>query len=137
MIAVWVTEPRHVHGPYTQTMPRHIYAGFALFLVGFIAIPLALWLVDRGQRQPRELRWRLILVLVAALAFATGAVGVGVAVHPDRAGSYTERRNSTLNRYGLAALAVLLVTGVATIRAFPRRPAGATTIPAPQAHPDL
>lgn len=136
MIVVWVTEPRHVDGPYTQTMARHIYAGWALFLLGLVAIPLVYWLLDRGQRQPRELRWRLILVLGAALAFAIGAVGVGVAVHPDHTGSYTERRNSTLNRYGLAALAVLLVTGVGSIRAFPRRAAGATTIPTPQAHPD-
>jgi hypothetical protein len=136
MVAVWRTAPRHVAGPYTQTMARHIYAGWALFALGLFAIPLVYWLLDRGQQQPRELRWRLILVLGAGLAFAIGAVGVGVAVHPDRTASYTERRDSTLNRYGLAALVVLLGTGVATIRAFPRRPAGATTIPAPQARSD-
>jgi hypothetical protein len=136
MIAVWVTDPRHVAGPYTQTMARHIYAGWTLFLLGLFASPLVFWLLDRRQRQPRELRWRLILVLGALLAFAIGGVGIGIAVHPDRTGSYTERRDSTLNRYGLAALAVLLVTGVATIRAFPRSAAGVTTSPAPQARPD-
>jgi hypothetical protein len=136
MIAVWVTEPRHVDGPYTQTVARHIYAGCALFLLGLFAIPLVYWLLDPRQRQPRELRWRLILVLGAALAFAVGAVGVGVAVHPDHTGSYTEKRDSTLDRYGLAALAALLVTGLATFRIAPRRPGGATTIPAPRAHPD-
>lgn len=153
MIAVWVTEPRHVDGPYTQTMARHIYAGFALFLIGFIAVPLVLWLVDRSQRQPRELRWRLILVVGAVLAFAIGAVGVGVAVHPPYQGTVCvrdtatgrndcrasniglDRRDSTLNRYALVALAVMLGTGVATIRAFPGRDAGATTIPAPRARP--
>jgi MFS family permease len=137
MIAVWQTAPPHVDGPYTQTMARHIYAGFALFLLGLVAIPLVVWLVDRRQRQPRELPWRLILLLGAVLAFAIGAVGIGVAVHPEnRTGTYTQRRDSTLDRYGLAALAVVLVTGVATLRTTPRRQAGATTIPAPRAHPD-
>ena len=154
MLAVWQTAPQHVDGPYTQTMARHIYAGFALFLVGMVAIPLVFWLADRTQRQPRELRWRLILLLGVVMAFAIGAVGIGVAVHPPYQGTVCtrdvatgrnickasnigmDRRDTTLDRYGLAALAVILVTGLAAFRTAPRRPAGATTTPAPQVHPD-
>jgi MFS family permease len=153
MLAVWQTAPHHVDGPYTQTMARHIYAGFALFLIGMVAIPLAFWLVDRRQRGPRELRWRLILLLGVVLAFAIGAVGIRVAVHPPYQGRVCirdtatgrnvcraskigmDRRDSTLDRYGLAALAVLLLIGLATARTIPRQ-AGATTIAVPQARPD-
>jgi MFS family permease len=153
MLAVWQTGPPHVDGPYTQTMARHIYAGFALFLIGMVAIPLVFWLVDRRQRGPRELRWRLILLLGVVLALAIGAVGIGVAVHPPYQGRVCirdtatgrnvcrasnigeDRRDSTLDRYGLAALAVVLLTGLATARTIPRR-AGGATIAAPRARPD-
>lgn len=153
MLAVWQTGPPHVDGPYTQTMARHIYAGFALFLIGMVAIPLVFWLVDRRQRGPRELRWRLILLLGVVLALAIGAVGIGVTVHPPYQGRVCirdtatghnvcrasnigkDRRDSTLDRYGLAALAVLLLTGLATARTIPRR-AGAAAFPAPRARPD-
>ncbi len=135
MVAIWLTAPAGMgDGAYTLRMSAHIYAEPAVFLIGVAAIPFAFWLADGRQRGRHELGWRLIAVAGTLLAVTIGAAGIRAVVHPPYAQTtcvlapatgqkvctyHPPRADATLARYGIAALATLLLTAVATSRAAP------------------
>jgi hypothetical protein len=126
IVAIGLTAPPGGEGPAPRGYDLHMYAAAAVFVAGLAALPLAFWLVDRRERGPRQLRWRLLVLAGALAAVAIGAVGMDIAVHPPYATH--PRPEGTLAEFALAALIVFLGACTAANRAMPRdRPARGKT----------
>jgi MFS family permease len=123
---IGLTAPPTGEGPGPRGYDLHMYAAAAVFFAGLAALPLVFWLVDRRERGPRQLRWRLLVLAGALAGVAIGAIGMDVAVHAPYAAN--PRPEGTLAEFAAVALVVFLGACAAANRAMPRdRLARATT----------